>query len=143
MQRGAADTGNGVAPTVYGQGYAGVYWYAATGGTGSNPTYQSTPSLYPDFGSHQGWTPANGFDVVKAPGSDAYASILGFGDAGIVVGPQAFASGTPQASYVIPFGAGNNNGWNQTTDVRAFTDQNGVAFDLNGDGITDFVGHGA
>jgi hypothetical protein len=142
VQRGAADTGNGVAPTVYGQGFAGVYWYAATGGTGNNPTYQSAPSLYPDFGSHEGWTPANGFDVVKAQASDAYASILGFGAAGIVVGPEAFAPGTPQASYVIPFGAGNNNGWSQLVDVRSFTDQSGTFIDLNGDGVTDFVGMG-
>ena len=67
-QRGAADTGNAgaTAPTVYGQGFAGVYWYDTTGGTSTNPTYQSTPNLYPDFGTHEGWTPANGFDVVKA-----------------------------------------------------------------------------
>ena len=145
VQRGAADTGDSIAPTVYGQGFKGVYWYDATGGTGTDPTYQSTPNLYPDFGSQQGWTPANGFDVVKADSSDAYASILGFGNAGIVVGPQAFdpsTSGSPPASYLIPFAAGNNSGWSQTTDIRSFVDSNGQAIDLNGDGVTDFVGMG-
>ena len=144
-QRGAADTGNAgaMAPTVYGQGFAGVYWYDTTGGTSTDPTYQSTPNLYPDFGTHEGWTPANGFDVVKAQSTDTYASILGFGDAGIVVGPQAFnPNGSPASSYVIPFAAGNNSGWNQTVDVRSFVDNNGQAIDLNHDGITDFVGMG-
>src|SRR5258708_38015995 len=83
-QRGAADTGDSIAPTVYGQGFKGVYWYDATGGTGANPTYQSTANLYPNFGSQQGWTSANGFDVVKADSTDAFASILGFGESGIV-----------------------------------------------------------
>jgi V8-like Glu-specific endopeptidase len=143
-QRGAADTSSGaIAPTVYGQGYAGVYWYDATAGTMNNPTYQSSPNLYPDFGTHEGWTPSNGFDVVKASSTDAYASILGFGDAGIVVGPQAFnLNGPPSSSYVIPFAVGNNSGWDQTVDVRSFVDNNGQAIDLNGDGITDFVGMG-
>jgi ELWxxDGT repeat protein len=144
-QRGAADTGDSIAPTVYGQGFKGVYWYDATGGTGANPTYQSTPNLYPNFGTQQGWTPANGFDVVKADGTDAFASILGLGNAGIVVGPQAFnpaTSGSPPAAYLIPFAAGNNFGWSQTTDIRSFVDSNGQAIDLNGDGVTDFVGMG-
>ena len=144
-QRGAADTGDSTAPTVYGQGFKGVYWYDATGGTGANPTYQSTPNLYPNFGTQQGWTPANGFDVVKADSTDAFASILGFGNAGIVVGPQAFNpvnSGSPPLSYLVPFAAGNNFGWSQTTDIRSFVDSNGQAIDLNGDGVTDFVGLG-
>jgi hypothetical protein len=145
VQRGAADTGDSIAPTVYGQGFKGVYWYAATGGTATNPTYQSTANLYPNFGSQQGWSTANGFDVVKAHSTDGFASILGFGGAGIVVGRQAFDSstaGSPAAPYAIPFGAGNNSGWNQTTDIRSFVDSNGNAIDLNGDGVTDFVGMG-
>jgi hypothetical protein len=144
-QRGAADTGDTIAPTVYGQGFAGVYWYDATGGTSSSPVYSSSPNLYPDFGTHEGWTPANGFVVVKASASDAYASILGFGDGGIVVGPQAFdpsEAASPSPSYEIPFAAGNNNGWDQTVDIRSFVDNNGDAIDLNHDGVTDFVGMG-
>jgi hypothetical protein len=144
-QRGAADTGDSIAPTVYAQGFKGVYWYTATGGTATTPTYQSTANLYPNFGSQQGWTTANGFDVVKADSTDAFASILGFGGAGIVVGPQAFDPSTassPNAPYAIPFAAGNNSGWSQTTDIRSFLDNNGQAIDLNGDGVTDFVGMG-
>jgi hypothetical protein len=144
-QRGAADTSSGtIAPTVYGQGFAGVYWYAATGGTPTDPIYQSSPNLYPDFGTEQGWTPANGFNVAKFTSADAYASILGFGDDGIVVGYQAFDPNpiNPQSSYVIPFAAGNNSGWDQTVDVRSFVDNNGQPIDLNGDGVTDFVGMG-
>jgi hypothetical protein len=144
-QRGAADTGDSIAPTVYGQGFKGVYWYDATGGTATNPTYQSTASLYPNFGTQQGWTPANGFDIVKADSTDAFASILGFGNAGIVVARQAFdpsTAGSPTAPYAIQFAAGNNSGWSQTTDIRSFLDNNGQAIDLNGDGVTDFVGMG-
>jgi len=62
-----------------------------------------------------------------------------------VVARQAFDPSTaasPAASYAIPFGAGNNSGWSQTTDIRSFVDDNGQAIDLNGDGITDFVGMG-
>ncbi len=138
--------------TIYGQGFAGVYWYAATGETPQTDAmgkvydtlqYQASPSFYGNFGSQQGWTPANGFDIVKANHTDAYASILGFGNDGIVVGPQAFAPGaTADNSYLIPFAAGNNSGWNQQDDIRAFTDSGGNPIDLNHDGITDFVGMG-
>jgi hypothetical protein len=79
----------------------------------------------------------------KASAGDPYASILGFGNDGIVVGPQAFAPGASAASsYVMPFAAGNNSGWDQKVDIRSFTDQNGKIIDLNGDGIADFVGMG-
>jgi hypothetical protein len=152
VQRGVAATGAGVGDTIYGQGFAGVFWYAATGATlhvddggkGYNVLqYQTSPNFYGNFGSQQGWTPANGFDIVKAAHSDPYASILGFGNDGIVVGPQAFAPGaTAGNSYLIPLAAGNNSGWNRQNDVRTFTDTNGNAIDLNHDGITDFVGMG-
>ena len=110
---------------------------------GTVPTYETSPHLYGQFGTQQGWTPANGFDIVNAQTSDSYASILGFGNNGIIVGPQAFAPGAGASqSYLIPFGAGNNSGWDQTVDVRSFVDNNGQAIDLNGDGVTDFVGMG-
>ena len=44
-QRGAADTGDSIAPTVYGQDFKGAHWYDATGGTGADPACQS--NLYP------------------------------------------------------------------------------------------------
>jgi hypothetical protein len=105
--------------------------------------YQSSPNLYGNFGSQQGWTSHNGFQILKTSSTDTSASILGFGNDGIVVGPQAFAPGATAAdSYVIPFAAGNNSGWDQKVDIRTFTDVNGKPIDLNGDGIADFVGMG-
>ena len=152
VQRGAAAAGVGDGDILYGQGYAGVYWYSATGETAKTDAagntynvlqYQSTPNFYGNFGSQQGWTQHNGFQILKTSTSDTYASILGFGDDGIVVGPQAFAPGANAASsYVIPFAAGNNSGWDQKVDIRTFTDVNGKTIDLNGDGIADFVGMG-
>src|SRR5439155_277437 len=144
----AAGVGNG--DILYGQGFAGVYWYKATGETAKTDAagktynvlqYQTSPNLYGNFGSQQGWSSANGFQILKTSTSDAAASILGFGYSGIVVGPQAFASGASAAgSYVIPLDAGNASGWNQTVDIRSFTDLNGKTIDLNSDGIADLVG---
>ena len=153
VQRGVAPTSAGTGgDTIYGQGFAGVYWYAPNGeaakyDAAGNPyyvlQYQSTPSLYGNFGSQQGWTPSNGFQIVRATTSDAYASIIGFGANGIVVGPQAFAPGATAAdSYVIPFAAGNNFGWDQQTDIRTITDGTSNTIDLNEDGVADFVGMG-
>ncbi len=152
VQRGAAMTGAGDGASIYGQGFLGVFWYAATGETPQTDVagktydvlqYQSTPNLYGNFGSQEGWTPANGFQVVKASTADSFASILGFGNFGIVVGPQAFSpNATAADSFTITLAVGNNDGWNQQVDVRTFTDTNGNALDLNHDGITDFVGMG-
>src|SRR5207302_1244133 len=69
--------------------------------------YQAAPNLYGNFGSQQGWTSANGFQILKTSTSDAAASILGFGYDGIVVGPQAFAAGASAAGpYVLPLATG-------------------------------------
>jgi hypothetical protein len=151
-QRGAAAAGVGAGDILYGQGYAGIYWYEATGETAETDAagntyqmlqYQSSPNLYGNFGSNQGWTSDNGFQILKTTSTDSSASILGFGDDGIVVGPDAFASGaTASDSYVIPLAVGNDSGWKQSVDVRSFTDQSGKTIDLNGDGVADFVGMG-
>jgi autotransporter passenger strand-loop-strand repeat protein len=151
-QRGAAAAGVGAGDILYGQGYAGIYWYEATGETAKTDAagstydvlqYQTSPNFYGNFGSSEGWTSDNGFQILKTSSTDSSASILGFGDDGIVVGPDAFSSGATAAdSYVIPLSVGNNSGWNQTVDVRTFTDINGKTIDLNGDGIADFVGMG-
>ncbi|MGY2052776.1 beta strand repeat-containing protein, partial [Methylobacterium sp. JK268] len=151
-QRGAAMTGAGVAASVYGQGYAGVYWYAAqsqttqtdaAGHTYATPTYDSAPHFYANFGTQQGWTPHNGFQVLKTSRADTYASILGFGNDGIVVGGQAFAPGASAAQVtVLPASIGNNGGWDQLTDVRTFLDSDGGIVDLNHDGVADFIGMG-
>jgi probable HAF family extracellular repeat protein len=153
-QRGAAAAGVGDGDILYGQGYAGVYWYSATSETAETDAagntydvlqYQTSPNFYGNFGTDQGWTSDNGFQILKTSSTDSSASILGFGDDGIVVGPDAFASGaTASSSYVISFAAGNNSGWSQTVDVRTFTDINGKAISLDGDsdGVPDFVGMG-
>jgi ELWxxDGT repeat protein len=152
VQRGVAATGAGVGDTIYGQGFAGVYWYSATGQTPAQDVtgttyevlhYQTSPNFYGNFGSLQGWTPDNGFQILKATTGDAFASILGFGNDGIIVGPQAFAPGaTASNSYLVPLAAGNNSGWKQSVDIRTFTDARGKVIDLNGDGIANFVGMG-
>ncbi|CAO4175715.1 VCBS domain-containing protein [Methylorubrum populi] len=152
MQRGAALTGAGTAETIYGQGNAGLYWYEATGSTThtdaagkayTTPTYSDTPHLYADFGTAQGWTEHNGFQILKTGAGDAYASILGFGTFGIVVGEQAFAPGASTATtYTIPLAVGNAAGWDQKIDVRTFQDSKGNTLDFNHDGIVDFLGMG-
>ncbi|HJE24710.1 MAG TPA: VCBS domain-containing protein [Methylorubrum populi] len=152
MQRGAALTGAGTAETIYGQGNAGLYWYEATGSTThtdaagkayTTPTYSDTPHLYADFGTAQGWTEHNGFQILKTGAGDAYASILGFGTFGIVVGEQAFAPGASTATtYTIPLAVGNAAGWDQKIDVRTFQDSKGNTLDFNHDGIADFLGMG-
>lgn len=151
-ERGVAATGNGPGDTIYGQGVAGVYWYGAVGSTQMTDLagktysvlqYQSGPNLYANFGSQEGWTPHNGFQIVKANVDDAYASIVGFGDAGIVVGPQAFApSADALSSYLIDLPIGNTDGWDQQVDIRTLTDAKGDIIDLNHDGLADFVGMG-
>jgi len=102
VQRGAAAAGIGNGDILYGQGFAGVYWYSATGETAKTDDsghtyevlqYQTSPNLYGNFGSQQGWSSANGFQILKTSTSDAAASILGFGYSGIVVGPQALRPG--------------------------------------------------
>jgi probable HAF family extracellular repeat protein len=152
VQRGAAAAGVGDGDILYGQGYAGVYWYEATGETAETDAagntydvlqYQTSPNFYGNFGTDQGWTSDNGFQILKTSSTDNSASILGFGYSGIVVGPDAFSSGASAASsYTIPLDVGNGSGWKQSVDVRTFTDLNGKTIDLNGDGIADFVGMG-
>ena len=80
VQRGAAATGVGSGDSLYGQGFAGVYWYSATGETAKTDAaghtyevlqYQTSPNLYGNFGSQQGWSSANGFQILKTSTSDA------------------------------------------------------------------------
>lgn len=151
-QRGIADTGAGTNTAVYGQGFAGIYWYGSTGLTSqtdaashnySVPNYETAPHLYANFGTQQGWSTHNGFQIVKTGTTDGSTSVLGFGQDGIVVGEQAFSpTADASKSYVIPLAAGNSSGWDQLTDVRTFQDSKGGTVDLNKDGTTDFLGMG-
>src|SRR5947208_3023107 len=164
VQRGAAAAGVGDGDILYGQGFAGVYWYSAIGATAKTDAaghayevlqYQTSPNLYGNFGSQQGWSSANGFQILKTSTSDTTASILGFGDDGIVVGPQAFAAGANAAGVYVamgqnptthggePFGQiylamadfGSSQGWLVGTTPR-------LVGDVTGDGVPDIVGFG-
>ena len=150
-QRGAANAGYGLAEIIYGQGDNGIVWYGATqteirsieGQPTPVPVYEASPHLYANFGIDQGWTVHHSFDIVKASTADSFASILGFGNSGIVVGPDAFAPGADASqSYTIALPVGNDHGWDQSLDVRAFESHEHPAIDLNTDGIADFVGMG-
>jgi hypothetical protein len=150
--RGAADTGYGVGATIYAQANRGLYWRGATsateatddaGNTYNKLAYETGSHIYEEFGRNQGWQTKHGFDIVFASSTDQYASVLGFGNKGIVVGPEAFAPAADADDvYTIRLGVGNQNGWDQRIDVRTFTDSNGDAIDLNQDGYVDFVGMG-
>ena len=76
--------------------------------------YDTGLKHYENFGTEQGWSPHNGFDITFLSSTDTYASVLGFGNDGIVVAPQAFSPGATAAdSYTVQL-VGNNVGWDQT-----------------------------
>lgn len=138
--------------TIWGVGADGLHYNVATGSTSATdaggvayqtPIYEATPRVYPDFGLAQGWTDHNNVQTAFLSTSDAFASIVGFGDTGVWVATQAF-SPSPTPAYIA---AGSNSlgdlsGWDSTHDVRTLLDYNGKPIDLNGDGVPDFVGMG-
>ena len=138
---------------AWGQGNGGIIYYRAIGGqtvTDANgiahvvPQYEGGPRLYGNFGHDQGWNSHFNFDNVILAG-DSYASILGFGSGGLVVGPQAYAPGASAAQVYLAGGTssiGNVSGWDSEKDIRTFKNEFGETIDLNGDGIADFVGLG-
>src|ERR1019366_6999964 len=92
-----------------------------------------------------GWTQSYTEDVAFISKTDTYASIVGFGDAGMWIGPEAFSLTAAASQDYVAAGTqtlGNASGWDSTLDIRAVRDYKGNAIDLNGDGITDFVGMG-
>jgi hypothetical protein len=139
--------------TIWSEGADGFHYDVATGSTSyvdsggqsySVPAYGVSRS-YGDFGFAQGWTQNYTIDVGFVSKKDSYASVAGFGEAGLLIGPQAF-SPTANASEVYLAGGsqslGNTAGWDSTVDVRAIRDYKGNVIDLNGDGIMDVVGMG-
>lgn len=148
--RGADFTGP-VDATVWSSGNAGFYYYKETSETAHTdaggqfffvPNYQG-PFFIPNFGHAQGWDTTHGIDVVFAKNTDTSASILGFGDNGLVVDRQAFGAVPNSTTYTVPVAVGNiAGGYNNLDDIRTFQDYNHKAIDLNGDGYTDFVGFG-
>ena len=97
-ERGTATTELGHGQSIYAQGFSGIYWVGADTVTAKTDdaahTYDaySYGSLqqYENFGTQVGWSEHNGFDITFLSQSQSYASVLGFGNDGVVVGPQAF-----------------------------------------------------
>jgi hypothetical protein len=141
------------ADAVWAQGSSGIKYYVApaalavvddAGQAHYLPQFDLSPREYGEFGRAQGWDAHYSFDNIIISG-DNYASVLGFGAAGLVVGPQAYAPGATSAQIYIAAGTvgiGNAAGWDSMNDVRTFKDQMDETIDLNGDGVADFVGMG-
>lgn len=148
--RGADLTGP-IDATIWASGNAGLYYYKevsetphtdAGGHTFFVPNYQG-PFFINDFGHNQGWDTTHGINVVFARNTDATASILGFGDNGLVVDRQAFGAVPNNTTYTIPVAVGNiAGGYNNVFDIRTFQDYNHHTIDLNADGYADFIGFG-
>lgn len=144
-------TSNPFDSSVWSSGNAGFYYYKpvsetahldANGHTFYVPDFQG-PFFVPDFGHNQGWDTTHGIDVVFAKNTDTSASILGFGNNGLVVDRQAFGAVPNTSTYTVSVAVGNiAGGYNNLTDIRTFQDYNHKAIDLNHDGYTDFVGFG-
>ena len=154
-ERGVAVYGTGTSnglsyqqDIVYGQGNAGIYFYrplsAATQSDGVVvPTYETSPELYREFGTNQGWTQHYNFQTART--THATPDIVGFGNGGMIVAPQAFAPEASTAQEYLAAGTaaiGNAAGWDSLNDVRTILDQNGKPISLDSDGIPDFVGMG-
>jgi len=159
-QRGVTYVGNFTSDasahfgTIWGVGQDGFEYSVATSSTSTTdiggvtyqtPVYQTTPQLYDNFGLAQGWTDNYTVDLGFLSNSDAYASIVGFGESGVWVGPQAFDPSANASQAYLAAGTstlGNSSGWDSTRDIRTLIDYNGKPIDLNGDGVPDFVGMG-
>jgi hypothetical protein len=137
--------------TFLGVGNDGLH-YTATTSTAAVPAGNGysylTPihATYANFGLEQGWTQNYTIQTVFLSGGDDYASVVGFGHAGVWVGREAFALGSNASQDYLAQGSGslgNSSGWDSTRDIRSIKDFRGDAIDLNGDDIPDFVGMGA
>lgn len=127
-------------PTLWAVGADGLH-YAAVTDSGS----AATTHVYDNFGLAQGWTPNYKVDVAFLSKTDSYASIVGFGDAGLWVGQNAFDPAAQASQGYIAAGSqtlGGASGWDSTLDIQTFCDYRGNTIDLNNDGIADFVGMG-
>src|SRR5262249_11502986 len=86
--------------TLWGGGPDGLHYDVAVGSRSTTssggvtykiPQFEVTSRVYGDFGIAQGWTPQHTVDVAFLGKSNPFASIIGFGDAGLLIGPQAFS----------------------------------------------------
>lgn len=140
-------------PVIWGMTANGIDFYKPVI-SGGALSYEATTSHYDWFGSGLGWSGNEhrlDFAFVSTGNSetgmasDDYASILGFGYAGLTLAPQAFSpSATPSDAYLVQGSAafGFDAGWDETLDVRTVSDFRGKDIDLNRDGILDVVGIG-
>jgi hypothetical protein len=166
------NNGSPMAPArtvVWAQGPDGFRFY---GDTGSEividqnghphqlPSFDDGPRDFPNFGRAQGWndthnvqvstiTPGNpgspNYFADGTPPTDQYASIVGFGNNGIVVARQAIGlidDVTAQAAYTTGTSFGNSSGYNELRDIRSTQDYFGHELDLNQDGALDVVAFG-
>lgn len=142
---------NNFQSTVWSSGDKGFYFYKpvtetvhtdAAGKAYYVADYQG-PFFINNFGHDQGWDTSHGINVVTAKAGDASASILGFGDYGLVVARDVFGATSNAAVYSVNVGVGNlAGGYNNEKDIRTFQDSQHKTIDLNGDGYADFVGLG-
>jgi hypothetical protein len=148
-QRGVDYVGNFTSsPTnhyasVWAVGGDGLHYATAVDSASGGITY--TSHAVNNFGLAQGWTPTYAIDAVFLSQSDAYASIVGFGDAGLWIGQQAFNPANSTSPAYMAAGSqtlGGASGWDSTLDIQTLRDYRGNVIDLNGDGVTDFVGMG-
>lgn len=138
----ASDSTSHVA-SIWGVGEEGFYYSVATDSSDGGLAYQL--HSYGNFGLAQGWSPTYSIDVTFLSASDSYASIVGFGDAGLWVGPEAFAPTATASQAYIAAGSeslGGAAGWDDMLDIQTVRDYKDNTIDINGDGIADFVGMG-
>lgn len=131
--------------TIWGQGANGIVFNTATAVDATTVQFSSTAATYGEFAAAQGWTSEYTLDVSFVATSDAYGSVFGFGENGLVVGRQAFAlNGSAGAASLVDGSSafGNAAGWSEATDIRAVRDWSGQMIDLNQDSIADVVGVG-
>jgi hypothetical protein len=141
------------AAEAWGQGNGGIIYYRSTNSQSAIdadgvsrviPQYTGGSHLYGNFGHDQGWNSHFNFDNVILAG-DSFASILGFGSDGLMIGPQAYAPGASASQVYLASGTaniGNVSGWDSEKDIRTFENNFGQTIDLNSDGVADFVGMG-
>jgi hypothetical protein len=133
--------------TIWAVGPDGFHYAAVVDSSSATATGGATYATftYGDFGLAQGWTKNYAVDVAFLSTSDSYASVVGFGDAGLWVGQQVFDPTATAPQHYIAAGSqtlGGASGWDSTLDIQTFRDYRGNTIDLNNDGITDFVGMG-
>jgi hypothetical protein len=140
-------------PVIWGMSATGIDYYVPTLVDGK-VGYSATAQHYDWFSTAQDWSnPGHELSIAfvstgnadHGTNGDAFASILGFGYAGLTLAPQAFSTGASTDDAYLVKGSesfGFDAGWDETQDIRAVTDFRGNEIDLDGDGILDVVAIG-